>query len=202
MTAPVTGPANGAGTGAALFGKLPAHGDFVCRRFDAQSQSAIDSWLSESLASAQERFANDWRERFDQAAPWLLAGRDEAGWHAGALSPSADRAGRRFPVFAQCPAPDGDAASMLAAAVLEVLYAAIGEGLDADDVLARLDRLGDPAAPSGLAQTGEAERLPGSSRWWVTDLEGGIVSEIEGARPPDLISRMLALLPDGGDDAA
>lgn len=197
MKGSVTEPVTGGVTGAALFGKLPAHGDFVCRRFDAQSQSAIDTWLSESLASAQERFAHDWRDRFDQAAPWLFAGRDDAGWHAGALSASADRAGRRFPVFAQCPASGPDAASMLAGAVLEVLYAAIGEGLDADDVLARLDRLGDSAAHNG-----ETDSPRETSRWWVTDLEGGIVCEIEGARPPDILSRMLALSPDGGDDAA
>ncbi|WP_198045959.1 type VI secretion system-associated protein TagF [Novosphingobium aquimarinum] len=184
-------------SGAALFGKLPAHGDFVCRGFDGQAQAAIDAWLSDSLIAAQERFADDWRDRFDRAAPWLFAGCDDAGWHAGAVSPSADKAGRRYPVYAVCAAPNGEAAESLAGDVLEVLYAAIGEGLDADDVLARLDRLGECAVG-----TGKADSPPELPRWWVTDLEGGIVSETNGARPPDLVSQMLALSPDGGDDAA
>lgn len=115
---------------AIVFGKLPAHGDFVARGLTAAQRSALDAWLSESLADARAAYP-DFEARFDQALPWRCTGTGVAG----AIAASQDGAGRRFPLLILTDADE--------AAAEDLLYAAITQRWDAD----QLSQAG--AAPDG-----------------------------------------------------
>lgn len=120
-----------------VFGKLPAHGDFVARGMTAEDRAALDTWLSVSLLDAREAYGADFADRFDAAQPW----RAEGDGVAGAIAASQDAVGRRFPLLLLA-----DAAALDPAACEELLRSAIMEGWD-------VDRLAMAAArPSGEVQ--------------------------------------------------
>ena len=119
-----------------LHGKLPAHGDFVSRGLAPDERDLVDGWLAASLASARDALGAGFEAAFDAAPPWRFAWRDGARWTAGALAPSADAVGRRYPILIgrrDLLATDVHAGT---AALDQLLYAAIAEGWDAD----RLER--------------------------------------------------------------
>jgi len=102
-----------------LFGKLPAHGDFVARGCTSVEQASFDAWLTASLADAQDRFGGEFVDRFDAALPWKGCG---AG-AVGVIAASQDAAGRRYPLLLVCAASDD---------IEDLIYAAIAERWDAD----------------------------------------------------------------------
>lgn len=104
---------------ARLFGKLPAHGDFVARGCTPAEQASLDAWLTASLANAQDRFGGAFADRFDAALPWLGCGTGAIG----VIAASQDAAGRRYPLLLVC-AATGD--------IEDLIYAAIAERWDAD----------------------------------------------------------------------
>jgi len=142
---------------ALVFGKLPAHGDFVARGLTADRRTALDGWLSAAMVSARAAYP-DFDDRFDRATPWRAVGTRVAG----AIAPSQDGVGRRFPLLLL--ARDD------AAACEDLLYAAIGGGWT-------VDRL---AQEAGAAPDG----LPTAWR--------GDAGECDGAMPPGLLTAMLA----------
>jgi len=81
--------------GARIFGKLPAHGDFVARGIGAAEREALDAWLSGEMLAARAALGGDFEERYDRAPPWRFAGPDGAG----VLVASVDGVGRRFPLY-------------------------------------------------------------------------------------------------------
>ncbi len=104
---------------ARLFGKLPAHGDFVARGCTSAEQASLDAWLTASLADAQARFGAGFADRFDVALPWQGSGPGAVG----VIAASQDAAGRRYPLVLICAAADD----------LEgLIYAAVTERWDAD----------------------------------------------------------------------
>lgn len=157
---------------ARLYGKLPAHGDFVSRGFTRGEAEACDAWLSASLAHARAGHGAAFDARYDHAPPWRLAGEDVGG----ALAPSQDAAGRRYPVLLLLDTP---APRSAAAAVEELLYRAIAERWTADALVAAAEAL-------------ELSHEPdvGSDAHW--SVEGDPVT-LTGAYPPDLLTRMLAV---------
>ena len=144
MVVPLPGVAVSGGGTAWVFGKLPAHGDFVARGIDARERAALDDWLSASMLAARDVYGAVFAARFDAAQPW----RAEGAGVTGALAASQDAAGRRFPLLLL--AADGDAEALL--------YAAITEGWS-------VDRLAEEAgpAPGGPVSRwiGEAAERPG-----------------------------------------
>ncbi|MDJ0278267.1 type VI secretion system-associated protein TagF [Sphingomonas sp. 2R-10] len=108
---------------ARVFGKLPAHGDFVARGMAAEERAALDTWLSASLLAARDRHGADFADRFDAAQPWLA----EGDGVAGAIAASQDAVGRRYPVLLLA-----DGATLEPAACEELLRSAIMEGWDVD----------------------------------------------------------------------
>lgn len=82
-----------------LFGKLPSTGDFVTRGLPAGFVRVWDAWLSRHLAA-----------RLDRPLRFLIAGAT-TGPMTGVVLPSADRAGRRYPLTlaaaARAPAAPG-----------------------------------------------------------------------------------------------
>ncbi|KTW09913.1 type VI secretion system-associated protein TagF [Sphingomonas sanguinis] len=110
---------------ARLFGKLPAHGDFVARGCSSEERAALDAWLTESMERAQRHFGAAFAERFDMAQPWI----GEGPGVGGIIAASQDTAGRRYPLILLGGQGDG---------LDDLAYAAIAERWDADRVVEAL----------------------------------------------------------------
>jgi type VI secretion system ImpM family protein len=154
--------------GAVIFGKLPAHGDFVARGLAAWQRERLDQWLSASLADARDQLGDAFAERFDTAPPWRCVGA-----RAGAIAPSQDGAGRRFPLLLM--AGSGRAGAQACEALL---YDAIGGGWDADRVLAEAERI-------------VAEEPAGATTWETDGGEGFAPATLPGEHPAGLVAAML-----------
>lgn len=169
-----------------LFGKLPAHGDFVSRGLDGAGRQAWDIAASRLLDTAQSRLGPDFAEAHGQAPPWrFVSGPGALGpdWRAGALAPSIDSAGRRFVLalgWDGLPLAEAHRLASVCGPAIEALaYDAIGQALTADEVLARLGDLAESedgeAAPAPLAEDGA---------WWTLDISGAVALARRGAEPP------------------
>lgn len=132
-----------------LFGKLPAHGDFISRRLPQSFISIWDEWLQCSVAGSQELLADDWLDLFLTGAIWRFALRpgviDDSGW-AGILVPSVDSVGRYFPLTLVRPLGRGTdfldfiaAADSWFAAMEGIAISALQDQLNADQVLVLMD---------------------------------------------------------------
>lgn len=168
-----------------LYGKLPAHGDFVGRGLEPTARDELDAWLAASLAHAREMLGGRFDEAYDSAPPWRFAWREGRGTTAGAMAASVDGVGRRYPILL---ALDGLAAAEVtsAAGLMEgLLYTALAEGWDADRLHAAAMAL-EPAAGEGKADEG----------WWTVDADGSTVARLSGARPVGLWTAMLTINQD------
>ena len=161
---------------AGLFGKLPAHGDFVARGWPEPVRDAVDGWLTGGMLllrnGAQDEAA--FAERMCAAPVWY------AYVPPGLLTPlalhivlaaSIDRAGRWFPIVGGMA---GAAAAVWArAGALPALAAAIMAGragaVDADGLVTLL------TAAIGDADV-VAAKPPVTARWWC----GGDAAMIDG----------------------
>jgi len=83
-----------------VFGKLPAHGDFVQRNLPALFINVWDEWLQHFVAGTKEQLADNWLDVYLTSPLWrfvLSEGVvDENNW-AGIMIPSVDRVGRYYP---------------------------------------------------------------------------------------------------------
>lgn len=159
-----------------LFGKLPAHGDFVARGVGRAEWDALDTWLSLSLTDARAHLNGGFEAAYDVAPTWLFAEEDIGG----ALAPSMDSVGRRFPVWLALNAVAEDEASAAATGCEGLIRAALVERWSAERLIAEAAAL--PLATAAHKQG-----------WWVEDAAGGTVATRAGVRPPDLITAMLAV---------
>jgi type VI secretion system ImpM family protein len=161
-----------------LFGKLPAHGDFVSRGADRAFVDALDVWLAEEMRLAAGQFPEDFDERYRQAPAWAFVDLDPDGaWSGGALCASVDRAGRKFPLVLAMPADGPDEARQLAGGCLDTICLAFGENCDADAL---------HAAPVAAA---ELPWEPAGSAWALLDGDGAAV-ELAGRFPRGIIAAM------------
>lgn len=91
-----------------LFGKLPAHGDFVQRNLPASFVTPWDEWLQRAVHGSRELVGERWLEYYLTSPIWrfaLSAGVvNQYAW-AGVLVPSVDSVGRYFPVTLAVPLP-------------------------------------------------------------------------------------------------
>lgn len=89
-----------------LYGKLPARGDFVSRRLDAEFIAGWDAWLQRVMSESRAALGARWLECFLSAPVWhfvVPAGMySRAGW-VGLILPSVDRVGRYFPLTLAAP---------------------------------------------------------------------------------------------------
>jgi type VI secretion system protein ImpM len=176
-----------------LFGKLPAHGDFVARGLDATARDAWDLRASAVLQTARERLGDDFEALHDCAPPWrFVCGPSSLGegWRAGALAPSVDGAGRRFFIVLGVDALSAEAAHAAGERAAEgseaAIYEALSSGADADAALNSAQALA-----AGLETGGEGPPS-GPGRWWTVDETGAVAQTIAAAEPPaDLLLRNL-----------
>jgi type VI secretion system protein ImpM len=164
-----------------LYGKLPARGDFVGRRLEAEFVASWDEWLQRVIRESRERLAGRWLECFLSMPVWrfaLPAGMySSAGW-VGLIVPSVDRVGRYFPLtLAAAIRQDGiDVPSTLARAqpwldAIEALALdALRPELDFDAFDQRLAQLqlaiDVPAAPASNDDTVPMGMPQGSFEVW------------------------------------
>ena len=119
-----------------VFGKLPAHGDFVARGLRAQERDMLDGWLSAMMVDARAVWADGFEERYDHALPL----RCDGAAMAGAVAASQDGAGRRYPLLAMGAVGESERIESL-------LFDAIAGEWDADRLA---DAIGVP--PAGVAE--------------------------------------------------
>ena len=166
-----------------LFGKIPAHGDFISRGLEPKAHEALDLWLSAELARARARFT-DFDTRYVHAAPWHFVDCDPQGqWSGGALCPSVDAVGRRFPILVAAPVANAGQATAVAYAALDLIFGALGEGWDAPRLHQALGEI-VPAAGSGPEPTQSV---------WAIEADDGTRIEMTGRFPDGLIERMLEI---------
>lgn len=83
-----------------LYGKLPAHGDFIHRNLPSHFINAWDAWLQSYMGSLQEQIGEDWLDLYLTSPIWRFALSegviDHQAW-VGIMLPSVDRVGRYFP---------------------------------------------------------------------------------------------------------
>lgn len=95
-----------------LYGKVPAHGDFVRRGLPTSFVGPWDAWLAAGIAAARERLGSHWEAAWDSAPAWrfaLPAGVCGPDAVAGVMLPSQDQVGRRFPITLAALLPPGAA---------------------------------------------------------------------------------------------
>lgn len=164
-----------------LFGKLPALGDFVARGLDRAAQDRLDTWLSEEMTVARERYGDAFADRYQTAPAWHFVDADlEGRWSGGALCASVDRAGRFFPLIVAQAAGTLASAAAVAAGCLDLIYAALHHGWTADQLATA------PLVPAEVAWQ------PQSAAWALIGVDGPAV-EIAGKFPPGVIARMMEL---------
>jgi type VI secretion system protein ImpM len=134
---------------AGLYGKVPAHGDFVRRGMPSSFVGPWDTWLAAGIATAREQLGAQWEAAWDSAPAWRFAlppgacGPDAV---AGVMLPSHDQVGRRFPITLaallppDAAAPEADWFDALEAAAL----AGLSGRADADALAAALPLPGAP----------------------------------------------------------
>lgn len=94
------GPALDASIG--VFGKLPARGDFVTRRFSAPALSVWDDWLQDAVATSRDALGEGWLKTYLSSPIWhfaLAAGVCGPKALLGVVIPSVDSVGRYFPLM-------------------------------------------------------------------------------------------------------
>lgn len=139
-------------SGAGLFGKLPAHGDFVARG-DPALVGWFEGWLTQGLG----RLAGK-HESLDallaRAPVWRFAVRREGEAVAGALIPSRDGVGRLFPLllFTTCDTAD---ALALADAIAGLPF----------DMATTADEAIGAVAGAMPAEAIDDDAWPGADRW-------------------------------------
>lgn len=83
-----------------MYGKLPAHGDFISRELSASFIRVWDEWLQGIIANSQEQLGENWQSIYLTSPIWrFVLSRgviDENAW-AGIILPSVDKIGRYFP---------------------------------------------------------------------------------------------------------
>jgi type VI secretion system protein ImpM len=88
-------------TNVGIFGKLPAHGDFIDRGLPSSFISIWDEWLQRCLSSSQSRLGNQWLDHYLVSPIWrfvLTNGVIDGNQYIGIIIPSVDSVGRYFPL--------------------------------------------------------------------------------------------------------
>lgn len=92
-----------------MYGKLPAHGDFIQRDLPPAFVREWDEWLQHFVARTREKMGTQWLDIYLTSPIWRFALSTgviaEGGW-AGIVLPSVDQVGRYFPFTIAVPLPE------------------------------------------------------------------------------------------------
>jgi type VI secretion system ImpM family protein len=157
-----------------VFGKMPAHGDFVARGLSPSERTQWDDWLTQEMQGAQAAYGDAFADLYASAPVWRFAG----SGRAGVLACSIDAVGRRFPLVVGCTAPAASVA--LAEACEDQLYNGFEQGWTVDGLIERLAAIDPPEAEA-------ADR----DIWWTPGNESFAADELPGQWPRTLLVRML-----------
>ena len=84
-----------------VYGKIPAHGDFLNHNLPRNFLDSWDHWLQQSILASQEVLGPDWLEYFLISPVWRFVLPvnviDDQSW-AGIVLPSVDKVGRYYPL--------------------------------------------------------------------------------------------------------
>jgi type VI secretion system ImpM family protein len=85
--------------GASCFGKLSTRGDFVRANAEGRAMRDLDAWMQRGVAEAKRHLGADLAAVFEASGPMCFFIEVPNAPHAlaGALRPSRDRSGRRYP---------------------------------------------------------------------------------------------------------
>ncbi len=170
---------------AMLFGKLPAHGDFVARGLTTRDRDAIDAWLAGALDDARAVLGEAFEAAYDYAPPWRFGAVADGVGIAAAIAPSVDAVGRRFPIMVMRDGLSAQAVAGTAEGCEDLLFTALGEGWTADRLVGAVAEL----------EPGEADAWEGPGRWWTDGGELFAPAELAGDRPPALMRKVLTMDP-------
>ena len=185
-----------------LFGKLPAHGDFVARGLSDAEREAWDAWSTSALDALRAQAGDGFEDAHGAAPPWRFVTGGGDRWRAGALAPSVDGAGRRYLLAVGAdglsPAEAGAAGLAYADAAEAVIYEALGAGLNADAALQlAADRFADLAAATADAARALAAAPAGPGAWWTLGSPDFAPCALAAGRAPaDLFARTAARVPE------
>lgn len=166
-------------SGLVFFGKLPSRGDFLQRGLAAEERAVLDDWLSTELAAARQALGTAFETAFDAAAPWHFAWRDGDGWTAGAIAPSMDAVGRRFPFLLAWRHVPAAAVAHAAMRCEEAIYAAVRDG--------PAGTLPDGREPTASGENGPAPR----EGWWRPASDEAPEARLDGRLPRGLLTALL-----------
>lgn len=89
-----------------IFGKLPAHGDFIDRNLSGEFIQVWDEWMQCILSGSKERLGDGWLDYYLTSRIWRFALKpgvvDGQSWF-GVVVPSVDSVGRYFPLTMTVP---------------------------------------------------------------------------------------------------
>lgn len=86
--------------GPGLYGKLPAHGDFIQRNLTSAFVAEWDEWLQHFVSGTREQLGENWLDIYLTSPIWRFVvshGVIDTHQWAGILMPSVDQVGRYFP---------------------------------------------------------------------------------------------------------
>lgn len=164
---------------AGLFGKVPAHGDFVWRGWPDALVARLDQWLTHGLSSLRAGLGEGgYADAMAQAPLWhcWLTGADGVCVH-GIITPTVDSAGRMFMLLAGVAGPAADVWAVasqhpgFAAAAEAAAYDALAGGVDADALASRL--AGAVPAVDGVGRFLASLSCPARSAFWVPNPAAG-----------------------------
>lgn len=139
---------NGAPLALGIYGKMPAHGDFVRRGLPSSFVTPWDTWLSAGVAAARDQLEEGFAAVWDEAPAWrfsLPAGVCGPDAVAGVMLPSEDTVGRRFPLTAAALLPPGVIPEEAWFARLEAAVRAARQGtIDADGMIRAMQSTPEP----------------------------------------------------------
>jgi type VI secretion system protein ImpM len=160
---------------AILFGKLPAHGDFIARGLSDADTERLDDFLSASLSKAA--MIDGFEDLYAAAPAWRFVTTIGGVAMCGILAASVDRVGRQFPILAGVTA--GEDTDVRIDACEAQLYKAFADGLDAD------------ALHAWLTATPPPQGSPPPSGWWLEDNERTVIDRLDGEWPSGVMTRMM-----------
>ncbi|WP_299594479.1 type VI secretion system-associated protein TagF [uncultured Microbulbifer sp.] len=156
-----------------IFGKLPAHGDFVQRNLPGSFITPWDEWLQRAVHGVREVIGEQWLDYYLTSPIWRFAfsaGVIDAHAWSGILVPSVDSVGRYFPVTLAASRPSTESPFSLMRddtwyqALSDLAIEALQHSLQVDQVLARFPELSSrPPAVTCEPQTDDVITLSGGS---------------------------------------